>query len=1261
MKLSAQVRVPGDQPPVDRLRETMSIAVQFANTVVLPDALSPTLDTPAETLGPRSAPAAMLTTSLSGQIGPYRIMRPIGTGGMGAVYDAVDIRSGARVAVKSLLRMGPTELHRFKYEFRSMAEVGHPNLVTLYELLSQDDLWLIAMEYVGGVDLCSALRALRGDDDARRLRALIRQLVLGVSALHEHGLLHRDLKPSNVLVTPAGRVVILDFGLVAEISRGQADESPAGTPLYMSPEQCAGQLATAASDWYAVGVMLFEALTGKLPFSGGYAQIFLAKQCDEPPAPPPAPGLPAELAALIGELMRRDPERRATGARLLAWCDGSAAPAPVTTLLPGALYLGRAAERDALMQGFRATERGRTACVYLRGIAGAGKTGLVQAFLSGLPDDVVALQGRCYQHESVPFKALDSLIDHLADYLAALPEGELTPLLGAYTGDLARLFPVLQRVAAVRELAEVARPAATEQEARRKAVSALRRLLSALALRRRLVLFIDDLHWTDADSLRLLSELLAPPEAPALLLIAAYRADWPGSQLALHELERVQMRVWPELHVTRLDLGRPGEAEAHAAAHAVLAAAGLPAERWAPRLAAETGGDAGELDFFVYELALRGDELARIDPEDMSIESCLEDLLGRLSARDRDTLELIALAEAPLTVALLGRALGDPSDLYARLARLHAARLVQHGRRERAPCVEVPLSRVRDRIVAGLGHERARAAHRRLADTALTGPQPDPEFVARHLHAAGDLARAAVYADRAARAAATGLAFSRAAELYELALRCEPESWSRTAAHARALVDAGQCVEAAPLFLRAAAAAPAAEASELRLRACEQLFAVGQTTRGEEVLQALLEGTGISAPSGGDAVAAAFQAELAGLFAPSPRASGADVGVLCDALWAASRGFFIHSPIRSGYFAARSAALARAAGDERRYVRGLVLIHTLLAVAGDDHATARLRAEIDRYTAEFDDPYVVGLTAMMDGIAAVGRGRWSDALRDIEFGAAYLRGRCSAVAWECNFGSLMLMSLLEVRGELRAIALRSALMSEQAAQTGDAMLEFVAAYYNALVLLAADAPDEARAVVARAAALGQIAAASAAGLRAAMIQALCALYVGDLAGARAEAVRAAAVVAADRGAFARNQRANIYGLHGQVALALAERTPKEGRGPLLGDVAADIEALRSSGTPATRAAAAILEAGAVCLGGAAPAAVIEALRVAEEACEAADVPLSAAAVRHRLGSWLEGHERELLVARSEAYMRLQAIACPARWVMMTTPGLSPEL
>ena len=199
-------------------------------------------------------------------------MRRLGAGGMGVVYEVHDRVRDEVVALKTLLRTSAADLYRLKREFRSLADVAHPNLVCLYELFVEDERCFFTMELVKGVSFVDyargADRAQRSDD---RLVDALRQLIEGVSALHRGGKLHRDIKPSNVLVTPEGRVVILDFGLIAELlpqHAGDASDVMAGTPAYMSPEEGSGATPSEASDWYGVGVTLYEALTGAVPFAG---------------------------------------------------------------------------------------------------------------------------------------------------------------------------------------------------------------------------------------------------------------------------------------------------------------------------------------------------------------------------------------------------------------------------------------------------------------------------------------------------------------------------------------------------------------------------------------------------------------------------------------------------------------------------------------------------------------------------------------------------------------------------------------------------------------------------------------------------------------------------------------------------------------------------------------------------------------------------------------------------------------------------------
>ena len=236
----------------------------------------------------------------------FQFSARLGAGGFGDVYRAHDRLRGEDVAVKVLRHIGPLHLRMLKREFRSLADVEHPHLVSLHELVSDGADWCITMEFVEGVDLMTALHGPSpdGDDewtptaedpsarsvtdvrrraaaapvvlDVEQVRAVFRQIAEAVAALHAAGKLHRDIKPSNILVTPAGRAVVLDFGLVMDLAAGGAEDNDGlGTIAYMSPEQAQYLPLGAASDWYSFGVTLFEVLTGRLPFDGTPSVVLL--------------------------------------------------------------------------------------------------------------------------------------------------------------------------------------------------------------------------------------------------------------------------------------------------------------------------------------------------------------------------------------------------------------------------------------------------------------------------------------------------------------------------------------------------------------------------------------------------------------------------------------------------------------------------------------------------------------------------------------------------------------------------------------------------------------------------------------------------------------------------------------------------------------------------------------------------------------------------------------------------------------------------
>src|SRR5215468_3536896 len=291
---------------------------------------------------------------VASSIDRYQVVRRIGAGGMGVVYEADDVERGQKVALKTISNPDVEKIYQLKREFRALADLSHPNLVALYDLVVAADSCFFTMELLDGVDLLTYLWGRKvedpaemmpttltpiplgfvgADDDSEdntlhsprptpcdidRLRHALPQLARGLHALHSAGKIHRDVKPSNIQVTSDGRVVLLDFGLVAELERRQgADGMIVGTVAYMAPEQCAGDVQlTAAADWYGLGVVLFQALTGRLPFEGVPTRVLFEKQTE--PAPRPSllvQHIPRDLDDLCAELLEREPADRPTGWR----------------------------------------------------------------------------------------------------------------------------------------------------------------------------------------------------------------------------------------------------------------------------------------------------------------------------------------------------------------------------------------------------------------------------------------------------------------------------------------------------------------------------------------------------------------------------------------------------------------------------------------------------------------------------------------------------------------------------------------------------------------------------------------------------------------------------------------------------------------------------------------------------------------------------------------------------------------------------------
>jgi beta-lactam-binding protein with PASTA domain/predicted Ser/Thr protein kinase len=245
--------------------------------------------------------------------GRYRLISKLGSGGMADVWLADDEMLGRRVALKFLHERFAQDaqfVERFRREAQSAAGLQHPNVVGVYDRGETDGRHWIAMEYVEGASLAELIA--RGLSVGEAVE-IVRQILVGVRFAHARGIVHRDLKPQNVLVDPEGRARVTDFGIArAGVSEITATGSVLGTAQYLSPEQAQGLEVTASADLYSIGVILYEALTGRVPFEADSTVAVALKQVSEQPRRPSElkPSIPPALDGVVLRALAKDPQNR---------------------------------------------------------------------------------------------------------------------------------------------------------------------------------------------------------------------------------------------------------------------------------------------------------------------------------------------------------------------------------------------------------------------------------------------------------------------------------------------------------------------------------------------------------------------------------------------------------------------------------------------------------------------------------------------------------------------------------------------------------------------------------------------------------------------------------------------------------------------------------------------------------------------------------------------------------------------------------------
>jgi predicted ATPase len=1001
--------------------------------------------------------------------GRFRVERLLGEGAHKQVYLARDTTLDREVALALIRAAGlaADRAERVRREAQAMGRLAsHPNIVTVYDAGEEAGRPYIVEEYVSGGTVADLLAETPG-------RALPIDRAVGIAAdvcaalVHAHGqgMVHRDLKPANVWLDPSGAAKLGDFGLVAALrhsgttlARLTEEGGVLGTLAYIAPEQALGRAVDPRADLYSLGVMLYELVTGRVPFAADDALAVISQHLRTPPVAPAWHNaqVPKALDGLIVRLLAKDPRDRPqdageVGAALAALKSAPTAgtaerAANSLDRLAGGVHVGREREVEELCAAADLAFAGRGQLVLVSGDAGIGKTRLAEelATYAHLRDALV-LWGRCYEGEGAPpywpwMQIVRAYaVDHDPEVLAAA--------MGAGASDIAQIVSEVGRRLPDLEPA----PALTSDQARFRLFDSVTTFLVDASRREPLVLVLDDLHCADPSSLLLLEFLVSALLDSRLLVVGTYRDTELSPRHPLTHTLGELSRAHPPRRIvlgglTRSEVGRYIVMTAGVDPDAVLLDAVHHKTEGNPLFLGEVVrllSAEGRLEHFGEEPA--GD--VTIPPE---VREVLARRLERLSEPCRAALSFAAVIGGEFHLRVL-QAVADlpPERVLDALDEAEAARVLTAT----GPgCYRFAHGVVGDALAESVPAGRRAELHRHvgLALEKLFADRPEPHLaeLAHHfLEAApaGELDKGLRYATAAAERAASRLAYEDAAQLYERALHALELTGGNGARRCDLLLALGGAYARAGSVQPARAAFRRAARCARRLRSAERLaqaalgFGGPRATYGivDEEVVGLLEEALAALGSGDEEPRARLLARLAMelYFAGAPER----LATLAEEAVKIARD--AGEPATLAYaLSARDAALWGPAGvDERLAIAGEVLElaahagdreqalegHARRAVAliqlGDIPAARADMASHARLAEELRHPFGLWRELVWQAMRALLAGRFEEALARAE--EALERGRRvrAPEAENCYLGQALLATISLGRpGELQS-------------------------------------------------------------------------------------------------------------------------------------------------------------------------------------------------------------------------------------------------